>query len=264
MTTAVPLSVRLDREWAHLGRRRAILDQVRSWQLTASPFHSLDDFLRLTGFVARVSRAPAARSTGWLGPAQDVDGSIAAPVVAPVPVHGDDVLVGLVQIAPDEWLAGRIVLQRILPGLLGLARTEQERDPTVDAFGLLVGEAWLSILAYRAEGRHTDVAARLLNAARHRAFTNPRRRACVTTEVLTAPHRIAEPSLPPERSAFEQLADVVSTARACGLTSSDAAMVGELLAHETTSQHAASASVSSRTVRYRRQRVATAIRELVA
>ncbi len=123
-----------------------MLDRVRSWDVTATPFRSLDELLRLAGFKVAHSAAT------------------------------DEVLRRLVVVAAVEPLAARIVLQRLLPGLLAIVRREQQRDRDVDAFDLLAAEAWLAIVTYRADLRPTDVAAKLLNDARHRAFTTPRRK----------------------------------------------------------------------------------------
>src|SRR5262245_32004454 len=126
------LSSRLDREWDQLCRRPAVLSRVRRWQLTATPFGSLGELLRLAGHR-----------------------------VAPTP-EADEVLRRLVVVAAGEPLAARIVLQRLLPGLLAIVRREQLRDRDVDAFDVLAAEAWLAIVSYRADVRRTDVAARLL------------------------------------------------------------------------------------------------------
>ena len=84
-----------------------MLDRVRSWGVTSTPFRSLDELLRLAGF--KVARTPA---------------------------ETDEVLRRLVVLAATEPLAARIVLQRLLPGLLAIVRREQQRDRGVDAFDL--------------------------------------------------------------------------------------------------------------------------------
>src|SRR5688500_695097 len=91
------LSSRLGREWARLSRRIALVERVRSWHLTERRFDTLDEFLAIAGH----RRADS--------------------------VEADAVLRGLVAIAAADRLAGRIVLQRILPGLLAVARVEQAR-----------------------------------------------------------------------------------------------------------------------------------------
>ena len=112
------LSARLDREWEQLCRRPAVVERAQSWQVTATPFSSLGELLRLAGYR-----------------------------VAPTP-EADEVLRRLVLLAADDPLAARIVLQRILPGLLVIVRREQLRDRGIDALDILAAEAWLAIVTY--------------------------------------------------------------------------------------------------------------------
>ena len=156
-TPRVRLADRLDREWAHLSHRREVVARARCWGVTTRPFASLDELVVLAGLTGPRATAAGARAT--------VVGDDEA----------DELLHRLVQRARSDWLAGRIVLQRILGGLLRIAGAEQRREPDVDALSLLVGEAWLAIARYR-RPRPGHVAARLLNDARHGAFVGPRRR----------------------------------------------------------------------------------------
>ena len=165
---------RLDREWTHLSHRREVVARARAWGLTTRPFASLDELVVLAGLTG--PRATAAAGAGATVVADD---------------EADELLHRLALCARSDWLAGRIVLQRILGGLLRIAGAEQRREPDVDALSLLVGEAWLAIARYR-RPRAGQVAARLLNDARHGAFVGPRRRRGVA-EVLTSPSRVAEP-----------------------------------------------------------------------
>jgi hypothetical protein len=228
------LSTRLDREWGHLCRRPAVLDRVRSWHITARQFRSLDELLGLAGFKV----APSAEA--------------------------DEVLRRLVEIASREPLAARIVLQRLLPGLLAIVRREQQRDRSVDAFDVLAGEAWLAIVTYRADLRRTDVAARLLNDARHRAFTTPRRRQERCREDAVPPARLDLPQLPQPCSSFEELTSVLRDARRDGLADNDLVAVRDYLTATTEAGVAAQRDVSARTLRNRRRRAIERIRRLAA
>jgi len=232
-TSTRSLSSRLDREWAQMCRRPAVVAHVRSWGLTDQPFSTLDEFLRLTGH--RVA-----------------------------PTRGADELLGrLVTVAADDPIATRIVLQRILPGLLAIVRTEQQRNPRVDAFDIVIGDAWLSIVSYRVDARPTEVAARILHDARQRSFTHGRRRrvveevACdagvlneMATEVTTAP--------------FDELVGVLDEARRRGLHDGHVEVVGDLITHGTAVKVAAARQLTTRAVRYRRHHAVAEIRRLVA
>ena len=231
----VSLSARLEREWRDLGSRPGVLDTVRSWDVIAAGeprIVSLDDLLRRTGF--RAAASPAA----------------------------DAVLCRLVDLGAAEPLATRIVLQRILPGLLAIAREEQAREPRTDAFDVLCAEAWMSIRQYRTASRPTQVAARLLSDARCRAFTNPRRRRRVVEE-LRPPHRLEEPP-PPDPSPFEELTTLLTDVCACGLPDGDLDVVRGLLRYDTAAGYALHAKVDQRTVRYRRDRSVARIRKVLA
>jgi len=227
------LSCRLDREWVQMRRRPEVLQRIRSWRLTTDAFATLDEFLTLTGHRA--------------SPTDDAD----------------RLLGRLVAVAAGDPLATRIVLQRILPGLLAIVRREQQRDPRVSAFDVLIGEAWLSIVRYRVDARPTHVAARLLNDARHRAFTNPRRRR-VIEEVPCDHETLNEMVVEVVSSPFDELVGVVGEARRRGLADHDVQAVGDLITYGTVVRVAAVKSVSTRAVRYQQRHAITRIRRLVA
>jgi hypothetical protein len=228
------LSARLDREWEQLRHRPAVLARARSWQVTPEPFASLDELLRLAGFRTAPSDA------------------------------ADEVLRRLVAIAAVEPLAARIVLQRLLPGLLAIVRREQLRDRWFDAFDLLAAEAWLAIVSYRVDRRPTDVAARLLNDARHRAFTTPRRKRQRSREDLVPPAQldVPRPALP--GSDFEELMIVLRSARHGGLADHDLVAVRDYLADETPERIAAERGVTPRTLRNHRRHSIARIRYCAA
>jgi hypothetical protein len=226
------LSGRLDREWDRLTHRPEVLACVRSWRLTDRPFASLDALLALAGHRTAPTR------------------------------EADELLARLVAVAADEPLAVRIVLQRILPGLLAIVRDEQQRDPSVDAFDLIVGEAWIAITRYRVETRPTDVAARLLRDARHRAFTCHRRKRVV--QEITTPREsmldIVDESRAP---AFDELVDVISEARRRGLDDESVVTIREFLDHGSSAKVAGARSRTDRAIRYRHRRAVTRVRRLV-
>jgi hypothetical protein len=228
------LSVRLDREWEQLCLRPALVDRARAWEVTPVRFGSLPELMYLAGF-----RAP------------------------PTP-EADETLRRLVAVAPADPLAGRVVLQRLLPGLLAIVRRERSRDWHVDAFDVLVGEAWLAIVNYRADRRPTHVAARLLNDARHRAFTAPRRKRERSMEEPVPPYRLDLPRLPEPGSSFEELTLVLRDACRSGLPDCELAAAREYLADRSASALATERSISTRTLRNRRRRSFQRIRRYAA
>lgn len=227
------LSCRLDREWAQLCRRRSVLERVRSWNLTTHRYRTLAEFLTLCGHNAAPSET------------------------------ANELLRRLVTIAARDPLAARIVLQRILPGLLAIVRREQLRSRATDAFELLVGEAWLAIVSYRADARRTHVAARLLNDARHRAFTSPRRRQNRSLEDIVAPRQLDLPRMPAPGSAFEELIGVLAEVRP-GLDDDDLAVLRDALAERPARLVAETRNVTARTLRNHRHRTIHRLRRLAA
>ena len=206
---------------------------MRSWQVTDRSFRSLDELLHLAGFKTAAS------------------------------AESDDVLRRLVIAAAGEPLAARIVLQRLLPGLLAIVRREQQHDREVDAFDMLAAEAWMAIITYRADRRPTDIAARLLNDARHRAFTTPRRRQERSREQAVPPARLDQPREAQPGSSFEELTIVLREARHDGLADADLPLC-DYLAGTRANELAAQRKVSLRTMRNRRQRAVDRVRHFAA
>ena len=123
--------------------------QARRWSVTDQPFDDLDVLLTLAGHLAEPTAA------------------------------ADDVLGRLVGVARTDDLASRIVLQRLLPGLLAIVRRRQ--SPDVDgSFEQLIGATWLVIHAYQPDRRPRRVAANLVRDASYRAFIAPGRRMSAT------------------------------------------------------------------------------------
>lgn len=231
----INMSARLDREWTRMERRAALVDTVRRWDLTVPgepPIASLDDLLRRAGH--RCDATP----------------------------QSNDVLARLVALAATEPLAARIVLQRILPGLLAIVRDEQQRVPDVDAFDVLLAEAWMSIVRYPVDARDRDIAARLLTDARHRAFTNPRRRRRVP-ESLCPPRRLDEPDAGDERSPFEELTGLLADARDNGLPERDVEVLAGILTHGSAAQLAVVVRMDARSIRYRRDMAIKRLRSFI-
>src|SRR5688572_8723362 len=84
------IAPRLQREWDRLRHRPSVVERARAWGVTDHGFDDLDALLALAGF-----RSAATDDT-------------------------EAVLRRLVIRAADDELAARIVLQRVLPGLLAL------------------------------------------------------------------------------------------------------------------------------------------------
>lgn len=233
-TRPVSLSARLDQEWAHLCSRPAVLRTVQSWNITHSVPESVPDLLTMAG-----NRRPPSPET-------------------------DAVLHGLVRRAATDVLAGRIVLQRILPGLLAVVRTEQWKNPQIDALDLLVAEAWLAIRTFPVDAGSRFIAPRLLNTARQRTFTHPRRRHRHDRERLSRSNFGPEVADDREAPAFDELIHVLVEARDGGLPAADLELLRRDVQLGSAVDVAASYGHTTRAVRYRRHGAIDRVRELVA
>lgn len=224
------LSARLDREWAGLRGRPVVVARARRWALTDRPIVDLDELLVATGFRQR----PA-------GPAHN------------------EAMRHLLDRARTDDLAARIVLQRILPGLLAVVRRRGWRDGAAGLFEELIGTAWIAIRVTYVAPDSEHVAATLINDAAHRAFVAPRRRKSAR-EVTVDPGAFVEE---PDRrtiTPLEELAELVREARQRGLPAGDVDLVRALMQTESTTAVAAARRVTARTVRNHRERAVYRIR----
>ena len=168
------------------------------------------------------------------------------------------VLRRLVIRAADDELAARIVLQRVLPGLLALVRRRQSRLGD-DMLEHLVAAAWIAIRTFAPSRRPACMAAALISQADHACFCRPGRRMS-TSEVTFDPARVT--GMPDDRrvSACEELAGVLAEARAAGVPSDDLELVQRLLRTGSPGQVARDLDVTTRTIRNRRDRVTLRLR----
>ncbi|MFV0309234.1 MAG: hypothetical protein ACK5OX_15985 [Desertimonas sp.] len=225
------LSAQLDREWAMLRRRPEALVAAARWRVV-EPLEDLDDVLVAVGHRAEPSAERDAR------------------------------LAQLVGHARTDQLAARVVLQRLVPGLLGEVRRQGRRDrSTVGAFEELVGHAWI-VIRVAALPVHTPcVAARLVDAARYRAFVAPRRRRSFH-EVVVDPSKFAETPASLDPTAFEELAALLGEAREHGLDRDDLVLMRDLMRAESPAALARAREVTPRTIRNHRDRAVHSIRQL--
>lgn len=233
---------RLDAEWAHLRTSRRSLCTARSWagdgdepfDRTVRDVDDLDDVVR------------AARSGGPAGGGEDA------------------VLVRLVELAARHELAGRIVVQRLLPGLVAGARRYRSFGSPGDTSEIVVGAAWIAIRRYDTVARGRNVAASLISDAVFQAFRQPLRRRSAT-EVPRAPGQfLRDAAVADGRHPFVELADVVRAARRAGVEEHHLELIGQLVRTGSPGLTAAERQVTSRTIRNHRDRAVERIRSTVA
>ncbi len=211
---------------------------LEDWDRLVRHRTDLSTLLMATGY------APHPTRSGWAWvPADGSDGALAA----------------LVRDAAVDAVAARVVLQRILPGLVAIARRRSHGHVgrAYEAFDELLGAGWIVIRAYPIDRRPHLVAGNLLRDIEYQAFTRSARRVMVRREI---PGPIAEHSAPTVTSAFDEVVEVLCDGRDAGIDLDDIRFAGALASGRSTAALAQERKVTHRTERYRRARVASALR----
>lgn len=219
---------RLAAEWVRLRRRPTSLRAADRWRLLDHPVTDLDQVLRAVGYETAPSGAAENR------------------------------LRRLVAIAAHDDLAGRVVVQRLVPGLLAVVR-RRRRAEGGDTFDELLGAAWVAIRTFNTERRPSCLAAALITDADYRAFRAPaRRRAHDTHPLADVGH------LPDDRDPhpIDELVELFAAARAAGIADDDLDLLRQLIAVPTARELAARLRVTPRTIRNRRDRITDRLREI--
>ena len=229
----------LDHEWRALNRRPSVLEHARNWQLGVA-FTSLDDLVLATGF-----RAQPAASRGSAACQDRV---------------GDAVLAALLRAARTDPVAARVVLQRMLPGLLGRASRwgAHRAGGSTDPFDELLSVAWTVIREFPVERRPHHLASNLLRDTEAAAFAKVARRTIVIDLIPT--HHLdtsydSYDAQDPER----ELADVLAAAGS--LSEGEMQLLELLLQGHSQAEVAALLSVSERTVRNHRDAMVHRLRK---
>lgn len=229
-TDRTTLAPQLRREWERLRHRPHAIEEATRWGVTDEPFDDLDELLVLAGY--RCAASPDA----------------------------DAVLLRLLERAAVDQLAARIVLQRILPGLLAVVRRRGCGGRPHGLLEELVGAAWITIRTFDVRRRPACLAAALICGAEHVAFRGPqRRRAAMEVPVDPSTETAADVT---HIAPGEELAEVLRWAQVQGLDADDAELVRRIVDAESPQQLAAELGVTTRTVRNRRDRVTYRLRRL--
>jgi DNA-directed RNA polymerase specialized sigma24 family protein len=217
---------RLAHEWTRLRTRPEHLATASSWRLTDGPVESLDEVLVAVGFERAPSREAELR------------------------------LRRLVELARDDDLAARVVIQRLLPGLLAVVR--RRRGMADDVFEELVGAAWIAIRTFNPSRSPAGIAAALISDADYAAFRAQQRR-------MSSTERPVDPQLDEradvrEQSSCDELAELLAVAADAGMEEADLELVRQLLAAPTAIQLAEVLRITPRTIRNRRARITAQLR----
>lgn len=238
----IRLSSRLDAEWARLRVHRRALGHARSWadgDGRDGPLGALVDGLDDLGLIIRATQ----RSAG----------------------DGDAILLRLVELARSgDQLAGRILIQRLLPGLIAGALPYRSYAGDLDAVELVVPAAWEAIRGFDTTRRRYHIAASLISDAVFAAFRAPLRRKSATEEVRSPQRFVDTIDVSRARTALEELAEVVVAARGAGVAAADLDLLRRLVQVESTTVIADERQVTARTIRNHRDRAVRAVRDALA
>lgn len=214
----------LNREWNRMRHSAPLLRRARAWGFVPTEITTLDQVLVCAGHLT-----PATPAT-------------------------EQTLRSLILLAQTDDLAARIVMQRLLPGLMALVSRRGGRNGDEQILEELVGAAWITIRSFDPARSPSCLAAALIGGAEHRAFKAAARRRSAS-EIVADPEEFGARTHLEVHSPEEELAEVMALARAGGLSADDDRFVGELIACGSTTVMAARHGVTARTIRNRRAAV---------
>ena len=237
------LLARLDAEWAHLRVSRRALRTARGW---ADSYRDHP----LGAVVADLS---------------DLDDIRQATQRTNDPHRPDDaILLALVELARTDELAGRCVLQHLVPALIGHAMRYRSFTDRTDPVGHVVTAAWLAIRSYDVERRRRHVASSLISDAvfqafrRHLRLRSQSEQVCSPATFTEAPHD-DEPATP-----LDEFVTVLREARQAGVPSGDLELLRHLVRVGSPKAVAEQHNVTPRTIRNRRDRAIDHVRTALA
>lgn len=227
-TTFRRSSTRLHGEWRRLRRRPDHLDRVSVWGF--GPIDDLDELLVLCGLDQ-----------------------------SPAPDH-DLHIRRLVELARNDDLAARVVIQRLLPGLLTVVarRGRQGYRTSGDPLDELLGATWVAVRTFDPGRRPSSLAAALVSDAEYRVYRAPfRRRRADPVDPTTLELTTLRPDSP---HPADELTELLADAEDAGLPRCDLDLAQRLLTSTSTEAIAAALGVTARTIRNRRKRLTDQLR----
>ena len=220
---------RLDLEWSRLRRSRSAIRHAAGWQIVEAPLGDLDQVLTAIGHCV------------------------------PWTAENEAAMRRLVLLAPHDELAARVVVQRLLPGLLAVVR--RRRGQAEQVLDELLGALWIGVRTFNPSRRPGCIAASLIADADYRAFRLAWRRAS-STERPTGLRPEDEMLAQPVESARQIVAGLLAEAEQVGVPVDDIVLIRRLLDEVPTVELARQLDVTPRTVRNRRDRITDRLREV--
>lgn len=234
---------RLDAEWTHLRTSRRALRTARSWA-PAYPDHPLAAVVAELCDLDEIRRATQRTSDS-----ERAD---------------DAILLALVELARGDQLAGRIVLQHLLPALIVQARRYRSFTDRTDPITQVVPTAWLAIRSFDVERRRHHIASSLVSDAVFQAFRRALRARAGTEEVVAPSAFAATPCVDGPATALDEFVTVLRDARRAGVPSCDLDLLRQLVRVGSPGVVARQREVTPRTIRNHRDRAIEHVRTAVA
>lgn len=234
---------RLDAEWDHLRTSRRALRTARGWA-ESYPDHPL------AAVVADISDLDDLRRS-----TQRTDN----------PRRPDDaILLALVELARVDELAGRCVLQHLMPALIGHAMRYRSFNDQTDPVGHVVTAAWLAIRVYDVDRRRHHVASSLISDAVFQAFRRHLRHRSRSEQIWSPVTFLEMPHLDEPTTPLDEFVTVLREARRAGVATRDLDLLRELVRSGSPSQVALERDVTPRTIRNHRDRAIEHVRTALA
>jgi hypothetical protein len=243
----VPIVDSLGTEWRRITIRADDLRAARAWGLPGSEVASLDEVLQRCGYRPAPTSVHQARSN------TQRDQS-----------HHDEYLILLLTIARDDRLAGRVVLQRILPALCALARRHSSTvHGQQDLIDDLVANSWASIRNYPVDRRTRRVVPNLVRDIGFQTIVRPARRRNAAELPPEHQHMIDTEYLS-DTDPLQELVELLDEARRNGMSQQDIDFICQIVTFDQPDRVAAILEVTPRTVRNHRDAIVHRLRHIAA
>jgi len=222
-------------DWEAICRRPTALRHVNSWGLPGGDVDHLDEVVRRAGYGRPIDDSEA-----------------------------DHYLWRLTCLAKSDQLAARIVLQRIVPPLISIARRRGRITPggfTV-TFDEVLAAAWIVIKNFPVDRRQRKIASNLTRDVEYQAFVRHARLRRVDAVAVEDDTTIPAADAPDPDPA-DELDELLREATKVGLDPAHLAMLRRLAEGGTTDEIGAEQGVSGRTIRMRRREAVLALRRMM-
>lgn len=217
-----------DTDWEQIRSDRRSIELARSWRVTHCHINDLDDLVTAAGYDE------SGRTSSTTG------------------TEAEQVLWRLIDVARTDDLAARIVMRRIMPGLLAAIRRRPRTVSSGRAANDIMAGAWIAVRTFDM-GRHPScLAAALISDAVYRAFHAENRRQVQRETVVDD---IGERAQPMDVHDLSMVRDILIEARAAGMDPVDLEVVRRVIVGGSTDAIANDLGVTARAVRYRCSRV---------